>query len=704
MQKQIKLNVEGMNCTSCAAGVKKLLEKKGAMEVNVSFENNEASFVYEEVEPIENYIESINKLGYKAWLPDLKEVPVISFYATIQFKLALSVVFTFPLLAHMFFSYPILHDALFQFILCIPPSIIGFLHFGKSAYASVKNKYPNMDVLIFMGFVSALGYSVYGFVNYYGTHQIHDFLFFETAASIVCFALLGAYIERRSVAQTTTAVAELMKMQPQTANRINNDGVVETINVSQLMNGNRIKLNTGDRVPADAEIMKGEGDVDESMLTGESIPVVKKEGDLVFAGTIINSGSFEAKVVKIGNQTFLHQIIELVKNAQSKKPNLQRIGDKVSSVFVPSVLIISLLTFLISFLFIEISIKESILHSVAVLVISCPCAMGLATPTAIAVAVGMAAKRGVLIKGAETLEVITDAKTIVFDKTGTLTTGDFKIKEIKLFSDVSLDTIKNLIFSLEIHSSHPIAKSLVKELNNSNLLEVNNVEEFKGKGLKAVYQGKEIKIGTASFVNNSGIDDFNLYITLDNVLYAAISITDDVKSDSIQLIKDLKLSGYKVVLLSGDKQMSCNEVAHKTGIDYVYSEQLPDQKLKVLEELKKTSKVIMMGDGVNDAPSLTLADVGISISGSTDAAMQSAQIILTKGKEFEKLNYLLDLSNSTIKTIKQNYFWAFAYNIVAIPMAAMGMLSPILGSLSMAFSDVVVVGNSVLLKFKVKDL
>jgi Cu+-exporting ATPase len=440
------------------------------------------------------------------------------------------------------------------------------------------------------------------------------------------------------------------------------------------------------------------------MLTGESIPVVKKDDDLVFAGTIINSGSFEAKVVKIGNQTFLHQIIELVKNAQSKKPNLQRIGDKVSAVFVPSVLIISLLTFLISFLFFEISIKESILHSVAVLVISCPCAMGLATPTAIAVAVGMAAKRGVLIKGAETLEVITDAKTIVFDKTGTLTTGEFKIKEIKLFSDVSLDTIKNLIFSLEIHSSHPIAKSLVKELNNSNLLELNNVEEFKGKGLKAVYQGKEIKIGTAAFVNYAGIDDLNLYITFDNILFAAISITDDIKSDAVQLIKDLKLSGYKVVLLSGDKQMSCNEVAYKTGIDYVYSEQLPDQKLKVLEELKKTSKVIMMGDGVNDAPSLTLADVGISISGSTDAAMQSAQIILTKGKEFEKLNYLLDLSNSTIKTIKQNYFWAFAYNIVAIPMAAMGMLSPILGSLSMAFSDVVVVGNSVLLKFKVKDL
>jgi Cu+-exporting ATPase len=704
MQKQIKLNVEGMTCTSCAAGVKKLLEKKGATDVFVSFENNEASFVYEEVEPIDNYIESINKLGYKAWLPFTEKATVNSFYTSIQFKLALSVVFTVPLLAHMFLDYSLLHDGLFQLFLCIPPSLIGIFHFGKSALAAIKNKYLNMDVLIFMGFISALGYSVYGFIHHYGTHYIHDYLFFETAASIISFALLGAYVERRSVAQTTTAIAELMKIQPQTANRINVEGVVETINSSELVNGNRIKLNTGDKVPADAKILKGNGDLDESMLTGESIPVVKKQDDLIFAGTIVNSGNFEAKVVKVGNQTYLYQIIELVKNAQRIKPNLQRIGDKVSAIFVPSVLIISVLTFLISYLLFNISLKESILHSVAVLVISCPCAMGLATPTAIAVAVGMAAKKGVLIKGAETLEVISDAKTIVFDKTGTLTTGEFKIKEIKLFENIELSFIRNLIFSLEINSSHPIAKSLVKELSVAEMINLEGVEEFKGKGLKAFFNNQEIKIGTSSFVNQKALNDYNLYLTINQHLVAAISITDEIKPDAVNLIRKLKLKGYNVVMLSGDKYGTCQNVAIQTGIEKTYAEQLPNEKLKILEDLKKDSKVIMMGDGVNDAPSLTMADVGISISGSTDVAMQSAQIILTKGKEFEKLDYLLDLSYSTIKTIKQNYFWAFAYNIIAIPIAAVGLLSPILGSLSMAFSDVIVVGNSVLLKLKVKNI
>jgi len=698
MSKQINLTVEGMTCTSCATGVKKFLEKKGATGVFVSFENNEARFVYDEAQPLEPLLTGITKLGYTVH-QDKKEEEFSKNnpLTKLKYKLIFSIVFTAPLLAHMFTDNAFLNNAIVQLLFSLPVVYIGFTHFGKSALASVKNKYPNMDVLIFVGFLSALLYSLYGLFVYYESHHIHNFMFFETAASIVTFALAGAYMERKSVSQTTTAIAELIKIQPQKAKVILSDMQIKEVLVSELKIDDLIKINTGDKIPADAEIIEGEGTLNESMLTGENLPVIKNTGQLLIAGTIAESGNFKAKVIRIGSETLLSKVIELVKTAQEKRPKIQRIGDKVSYYFVTGVLALALLAFVLNLLF-GVDFKESLIRSVAILVISCPCAIGLATPTAIAVAVGMAARKGILIKGAETLETLSSTKTIVFDKTGTLTTGNFKIKELTFYSQYPQQEVLDIIYTMEQYSSHPIAKSVIREIKGNTNHEVFDVIEKKGLGLEAVYKGNTLQLGSKKFINHEG--NFDLGLTINNELICTLSISDEIKEDAKKQLKILTKSGFQLVLLSGDKKENCKEVAKQLNITTVYAEKLPHEKLEIIEQLRKEGSLIMVGDGVNDAPSLSAANVGISISGSTGAALQSAQVVLTSGNEFFKLVQLITLSKNTIITIKQNYFWALAYNVVAIPLAALGFLSPIIGSLSMAFSDLIVVGNSLLLRRK----
>ncbi|MES2593306.1 MAG: cation-translocating P-type ATPase [Bacteroidota bacterium] len=707
----ITLQVEGMDCTSCALGITKNLQKKGLENVFVDFATGEATFLLNDKNKLPSIIKSIDDLGYKVvdskYLEDnVGKLSTIEkrFYFTLPFTIILF--FGHMLLSHDF----ILNNPIAQLIICLPVFTIGIIQFGKSAWGSLKARVPNMDVLIFIGSSSAFVYSIIGMYTYWGTPQVHNYLFFETAATIITLVLLGNVFESRSVRQTTTAIRELTAIQVVKAKMISlqmGKEIITEVDYKNIHVGALLQVNTGDKVPVDGEIISGDASVDESMITGESLPVEKAIGHKIIGGTIVANGNFRMRAENVGDNTLLAKIIDLVKKAQQAKPDIQKLGDKISAIFVPVVLCISILTFCITYFFVDTiganPLQEAIMRSIAVLVISCPCAMGLATPTAVMVGIGRAAKKGILIKGGNTLEQFAKIKNIVFDKTGTLTTGDFKIKKINCFNNVSETEVKEILFALEQHSSHPIAKSIVTELKGVAVnKKFNTIKEEKGLGISAMddqntaYQVGSYKIASAL----TSDDSHNVYVLKNNQLIAGIDLEDTVKTNVKETIEELHNAGIESVMLSGDNRKKCEELAEKLNISKVYSEQLPSQKLEVIEQLTKSAPTAMVGDGINDAPALAKATVGISLSNATQVAIQSAQIILLKNNDLSMLTKAHLISKHTLITIKQNLFWAFFYNIVAIPVAAMGFLSPTLGALTMAFSDVIVIGNSIRLKTK----
>ena len=719
MENKVLLNVDGMSCTNCALTVTKVLEKDGFKDVYVNFATGEVTFEKSTAVHHEQAVKNINSLGYRVISDgtgknktENNHDPVFSSTSTIlsvDKKFYWSLLFTVPLLAHMFLPFHFLHDPIVQLMLSIPVVAIGVQHFGRSAWLSVKSGVPNMDVLIAIGSGSAFIYSLYGMIIHFGTPEVNKYLFFETAAAIITFVLLGNVIEKRSVRQTTTAISELSKLQAAKAKKIifsdtGNEQTVE-LSIDKIEKGDWLLVNSGDVIPLDGKIVWGQAAINESMITGEGLPVNKKTGDEVIGSTIIESGSFKMMVERTGDETTLAKIIELVSKAQNTKPVIQKLGDKVSAVFVPVVVAIALLTFIVSFLVAHLSIQQSLMHSIAVLVISCPCAMGLATPTAVMVGIGRAAKNGILIKGGITLESFAKVKTIVFDKTGTLTTGNFKIKKIHVF-DGDEETIRTVLYAMEKHSSHPIAKSILSECREaavkSEEIDWEEIEEDKGIGIRArTKQGDQYGLGSFQLVKHLSIDSsHNLYLLKNNQLLAAVDLEDEIKHDAIELIRQLKKQGIKTVMVSGDRKAICEAVSENLGIDETHSEQMPAQKLEIIEQLSKESITAMVGDGINDAPALARASVGISISDASHVAIQSAQIILLHGNNLLSLLKAIQISKHTLVTIRQNLFWAFFYNVVAIPIAAFGMLSPMIGAFSMAFSDVVVIGNSIRLKSK----
>jgi Cu+-exporting ATPase len=708
----ITLHIEGMDCSSCAMGITKSLQKKGLENIHVDFATGEATFVLEDKHKLQSIIDGINGLGYKVvdskYLKDNEgKLSTIEkcFYFTLPFTLVLFI-------SHMFFSHDfVLNQPIYQFFLCLPVFIIGVMQFGKSAWGSLKTGVPNMDVLVFVGSTSSFVYSIIGIWVHYGTHEANNFMFFETAASIITLVLLGNVFEHRSVKQTTTAISELSAIQVSKANLVGlsmGKDVITEIDYKDIQAGFILQVNTGDKVPVDGEIILGEGSIDESMLTGESIPSEKAKSDKVIGGTIVLQGNFKMRAESVGNETMLAKIIELVKKAQQAKPNIQKFGDKISAVFVPIVLCISILTFFINYFFISFPdginiFQESIMRSIAVLVISCPCAMGLATPTAVMVGIGRAAKMGILIKGGSTLEKFATIKNIVFDKTGTLTTGDFKIQKITYFQGATDNEVKEILFVLEQYSSHPIAKSIVAELEGINISKsFNSIKEEKGLGVSAVDEQNNVyKVGSYKIASELTLSDtHNVYIVKNNVLIATVDLQDALKAGVKETIIELKKNGIESIMLSGDSRKKCEDVAQQIGIEKVYSEQLPSQKLELIDKLNHQASTAMVGDGINDAPALEKSTVGISIGNATQVAIQSAQIILLKNNDLSMLTQAHLISKHTLVTIKQNLFWAFFYNVIAIPIAAMGFLSPTIAALSMAFSDVIVVGNSIRLKTK----
>lgn len=699
--KVIELKVDGMTCSNCAASLSRFLNKKGLENVYVNFSTKEVRFIQSSTAiPMEEIKAGIKKLGY-----EVVEDHLPGNWWTLERKLLVSAIFTIPMFAqHMLMManvdlFSFMHNYWIQFAFCFPVFLIGCFHFGKSAWNSVKGGVPNMDVLIFVGSTAAFIYSLIGTIQ----HK-QDYIFYETAATIITLVLLGNLMEKRAVEQTTTSIDELSKLKVEKAKKIMPSGTRVTLEIEAIRVGDLLQINEGDSIPLDGKILEGNGVVDESMLTGESIPVEKREGDNVVGASVLLSGSIQMEVTATGSETVLNKLIELVKSAQQNKPSIQRLADKISAVFVPVVLSIALLTLAISVFAFHISFQQALMNSIAVLVISCPCAMGLATPTAVMVGVGRVAKNGILIKGGQTLELFAGIKNIVFDKTGTLTTGAFKIRSINYLVE-DTKKVNTLIYNLEQHSSHPIAKSIVGQLHtlkrNNSHTKFTKIEERKGTGMLATDEaGNQFRIGAYGLASQLTKDkEHDIYLVENDVLIATIDIGDEVKNSASDTINYLKSQGVQPIILSGDKNEKVAATAHQLGIEHFYGEQLPEQKLALIENLSKKTPTAMVGDGINDAPALAKATIGVSLSDASQVAIQSAQIVLLKGN-LVNLAKAFAISKHTLLTIKQNLFWAFAYNIIAIPIAAMGFLNPMWGALFMAFSDVIVIGNSIRLKTK----
>ncbi len=715
----ITLQVEGMDCTTCALGITKNLQKKGLENVFVDFATGEATFLLHDKNKLKSIIDGINDLGYKVVDSKFKEENEGKL-SRIEKRFYFSLPFTIILFfGHLVFPHDfILNQPFIQLTICIPVFIIGVLQFGKSAWGSLKSMVPNMDVLIFIGSTSAFIYSMIGMWLHYGTHEMHNYLFFETTASIITLVLLGNVFEYRSVKQTTTAIRELSAIQATKAKMVGlqmGREIITEIDYKNIVAGALLQVNSGDKIPVDGEIIAGDATIDEAMLTGESMPVEKTISHKVIGGTIVVNGNLRMRAEQVGDQTVLSKIIDLVKKAQQAKPAIQKLGDKISAIFVPVVLGISILTFVINYFVIDFptgidALQEAMMRAIAVLVISCPCAMGLATPTAVMVGIGRAAKMGILIKGGNTLEEFAKIKNIVFDKTGTLTTGEFKIKNIDYSVGTTEKEIKEIVYNLELKSSHPIARSIVSELKNGfQSPRFININEEKGLCITAsdaennVYKVGSYKIASQlpSIDGSLQLNDIHtIYVVKNNVLIATVDLEDTIKENVKEMLQTLNQQGIDTIMLSGDRRKKCEDLAQKISINKVFSEQSPSQKIELIEKFTRETPTAMVGDGVNDAPALAKATVGISLSNATQVAIQSAQIILLKNNDLSLLTKAHLISKHSLITIKQNFFWAFFYNIIAIPVAAFGLLSPTVGALTMAFSDVIVIGNSIRLKTK----
>jgi P-type Cu+ transporter len=702
--KRIELLVEGMDCNNCALGITKQLGKMGMEEVNVNFATGEVVFNVAKEEQINQAVDKINSMGYKVaanLTSGEKKSDKRSF--TIAKKFWFCFGFTLPLLAAMFIPFDFFHNPYFQLSLTIPVFAVGLWHFGRSGWMSLRAGVPNMDVLIILGSTAAFVYSFTGTIMHLG----HNYMFYETTASIITLILLGNYLEHTAIKKTTSAIDELTRLQTLIAHKVVIDPekgeLIIEIESTKIRHNDILLLNSGDKVPVDGVLLEGHGSMDESMISGESIPVEKMNGDRLVGGTVVMDGSFKMKATAIGKETVLSGIIEMVKNAQRDKPQLQTLADKISAVFVPVVVGIALLTFAISFWFAGLGFQPSLMHSIAVLVIACPCALGLAIPTAVIVGVGRVAKNGILIKGASTIQKIVGVKNIVFDKTGTLTNGTFRIKKTETFGNDE-KTVRSVLYSIEMHSSHPLAQSVVHELQGTELKELSDFNEIKGTGISAKdVEGNMWIAGSYRAAGHLANEmDYDLYLLKNDSIFAAFDLEDVLRPEAKETIDYLKAKGIKTFLLSGDRKKKCVDIANYLGMDEAFYEKLPDQKLEIIDQLSRQGGVAMVGDGINDAPALAKATVGISLSNATQVAIKSAQVILLNGK-LSLIPRTWSISRLTLSVIKQNLFWAFFYNVIAIPFAAAGYLDPMIAAATMAFSDVIVVMNSLRLRSRKLD-
>lgn len=702
-----------MDCNTCAINIHKYLEKQGMKNVRVNFATGDVSFDANGNISTDKLTSGIQGLGYTIVDDKATESQQSAaakpkpFLSTHLQRFWFCFPFTALLMLHMLPGVHIhwLMDHRVQLALTIPVYLVGMSFFGKSAWKSLRNGMPNMNVLIATGATAAFGYSLYGTI----TGQPEQYMFYETAATIITLVFLGNYLEDASVASTQRALNKLAKSQKVMANMIAFDDehkeLIFPVENTQLRVGDLVLIKSGEQVPIDSKILWGEAHVNEAIITGESLPVHKKQKDKLIGGSFITDGTIKAQVTAVGGDTVLSSILNMVKKAQGEKPPVQQLADKISAIFIPVVLGIAVVTLTVNWVILK-EFTPALMRSIAVLVIACPCAMGLATPAAIAVGMGRAAKTGILFRNATSLEIFKDIRRVVFDKTGTLTTGKFRIAGYYFVAGITEQEFKRIVFSIEKYSNHPIAAAIVEEWKTKDLLRWKTVEEIKGLGMKATdAEGNTFMAGSFKILSSvkttcdTVTDNHNVYITRNGELLGWIDVKDEVRQEAKQVISYLQGKGIETILLSGDRKEKCEELAALLGIQTVIAEQTPEQKLEKIAALSAEMPTAMVGDGINDAPALAKATIGISMNEASQIAMQSAQVVLMN-HGIKNLPAALGLGRHTYLTIKQNLFWAFAYNIVAIPVAAFGLLTPTFGALVMGLSDVVLAINSVRLFVK----
>lgn len=746
--KDIELDIDGISCQVCVNKIEKKVSKlNGVKSVVVNLANSRGKIVYDsDVIKLSEILEVMQKMGYtgtrheessenqkdKEKEDHLKreflEFKIAIVFSAIVFYIAMGTMIGLPVPSIISPDANPLNFAIVQFILALPVVYIG-RRFYIVGFKQLFMKSPSMDSLIATGTGSALLYSIYGtFKIAEGNHHYVHSLYYESAVVILALILLGKYLEGVSKGKTSEAIKKLMSLKSKKANLIRNGEIVQ-VDIEEVEKGEVLLVKPGESIPVDGKVIDGNSTVDESMLTGESIPIDKAAGDVVYGASINKNGSLKIEATAVGKDTVISKIIKLVENAQGSKAPIAKIADKVSSYFVPIVMLIATAAGIIWYYLgsrgiVEINNTPSIFALtifISVMVIACPCSLGLATPTAIMVGTGKGAELGILIKSGEALEKAHKVNTVVFDKTGTLTEGKPKVTDILTLDGYKENDILQIAGALELHSEHPLGEAIVEEAKNRELVfpQVNDFISITGQGVYGKIEESEVLIGNIKLMKAKNIEitmkkeldelvsqgKTPMYMAIDGKFLGIIAVADVMKEEAVDTIKELKERGYKIGMITGDNKITAEAIGKQVGIDMIFAEVTPEDKyLKVKELQEEGYNVAMVGDGINDSPALVQADVGIAIGGGTDIAMESADIVLMK-RNLKDVLTAMDLSNATIKNIKQNLFWAFIYNTLGIPIAA-GSLYPFTGHLlnpmiaggAMAMSSVSVVTNALRLK------
>ena len=729
--KKVLLKIEGMTCSACSSGLEKYLNKQdGIIAASVNLIMNNASIEYDDTKlTLEQVEKFVDKAGFSsAGIDNLEKEEKkksnekykligISVISILILYISMSHMVGFPVIAFLdMMAHPI-NYAISLLILTIIVLLMG-IDILKNGYKNLVHKTPNMDTLVTIGVMASFIYSIYGTVMILKGKTIYvESLYYESAAIVIFFIKIGKYVESKNKDKTKEALQQLMSITPNHAIIIR-DGKEETVTLDEIQKGDIVICKPGEKIAVDGEVVEGTTHINESFITGESVPVKREKGSKVIAGSINYEGTIKYKAEKIGKESTVSEIVRLVVEATNTKAPIAKVADTISGYFVPTIIIIAIIAFII-WLAISKNLATAINIFVTILVVACPCSLGLATPLAIVIASGNASKKGILIKTSEALENAHKIKTICFDKTGTLTKGELTISKIYNYSNLKENEIIRIVASIENKSEHPIARAIVNEAKNQKI-ELEDVEEFKsipGYGVSANINQNKYLIGNKKLMLENNItisqeqDELNLvsdgnsilFVTEGQKLIALIGVKDVLKAESKDIVQKLKKRNIKVVMLTGDNEKTAKAIANQIGVDEVIANVLPKQKAEEIKKFKEKGLVMMCGDGINDSVSLVTADIGVSVSSGTDIAMDSSNVVLMNDN-LEKIEDLISISEKTIKNIKQNLFWAFFYNICMIPIACgilepLGVvMNPMIAAFAMTISSLTVVLNALRLK------